>query len=682
MGSPPEMHGGLRRECRPWTCSRKFCRATLSPRCSASPRIGAVVDIAFDLRGRADANDAALTASVTLATAAAKRIAREGVQAGPPPEERDALDLFILLVSRPAMFVQNGRVSDRPENWPEVARDEELFPRSSPASGASRPPRTTSSDRVSRRRATRPHEQPRALRAVRLPLDHWRQQPAAFAKRCDERATQWTNAQTPHRSSKCAASLARRVVDGAVDPRARDIISRSTWRSSRSTPIRRAAASAVDGRGTGLVRWTARLCGRLSGRGRAKHVGSAHHADSRVPPRLRRRRESLGTKRFSPGTVLGWHDDQRVHARRVDAARQLRIVHRRFRRSPRHRARTSAAATSSRTTRSRSGKSATIRCSRTTASLRLKEHARPRHRHRHRRLHETRMAPDRRGARCDRVRAVGGHRGGSRSRRFDAAAVAAPPTIHHSRATARRPAARPIRPAASGRRRETPSYERSTPTRRQGQDADELWFYYGGHGLAAAGQGPQRGPGCTGRRFEDRLLHQPRAGRELDTSARDGGRATRRSSSTSSMPAGDVLPPAGRSKRLTQQLIWTTLRRGRRLVDAGGSFRDHRGSAGQGVARHGLFGRASSGGLRGLGPGTSARRRRQGRDSPARCRLHVQTPSSSSSRTSIGRCAERVCPTWERPDAMGIGRPVNASRRREATRRRRSSCGTISPPRR
>jgi hypothetical protein len=32
-------------------------------------------------------------------------------------------------VSRPAIFTRNGRVAERPENWPEVKRDEELLPR-------------------------------------------------------------------------------------------------------------------------------------------------------------------------------------------------------------------------------------------------------------------------------------------------------------------------------------------------------------------------------------------------------------------------------------------------------------------------------------------------------------------------------------------------------------------------
>src|ERR1044072_8306149 len=89
----------------------------------------AIANPNFDPVPKYNADADAVAAALKLATETAKRLAREGEQVQLTDEERTALDLFVLLVARPAIFVQGGRVPERPDNWPEVARDEDLLPR-------------------------------------------------------------------------------------------------------------------------------------------------------------------------------------------------------------------------------------------------------------------------------------------------------------------------------------------------------------------------------------------------------------------------------------------------------------------------------------------------------------------------------------------------------------------------
>src|ERR1041384_1950011 len=84
----------------------------------------AVANIALDPVARDDADAAAVKKALELATQAAKKLAEGGESVTLTTEEKEALDLFILLVARPAIFVRGGRVAERPANWPEVKRDE------------------------------------------------------------------------------------------------------------------------------------------------------------------------------------------------------------------------------------------------------------------------------------------------------------------------------------------------------------------------------------------------------------------------------------------------------------------------------------------------------------------------------------------------------------------------------
>jgi endonuclease G len=84
---------------------------------------GSVVAVA-----RSDADDAAVRAALSLAASAARLVSDQGPAAELSPEQSQALELFVLLVSRPALFVRNGDLAERPENWPELRRDSLLLP--------------------------------------------------------------------------------------------------------------------------------------------------------------------------------------------------------------------------------------------------------------------------------------------------------------------------------------------------------------------------------------------------------------------------------------------------------------------------------------------------------------------------------------------------------------------------
>lgn len=91
-------------------------------------RSRAIVEPGVAIRPRTDADEEEVRAMLQLAKRAARRLS-DDPRARLSAAEMDALDLFIILVSRPAIFVRNGKVPERPENWPEVQREEELLPR-------------------------------------------------------------------------------------------------------------------------------------------------------------------------------------------------------------------------------------------------------------------------------------------------------------------------------------------------------------------------------------------------------------------------------------------------------------------------------------------------------------------------------------------------------------------------
>jgi endonuclease G len=81
-----------------------------------------------NLMPKQGADETKVAEMLEVAMGAAKRLTLNP-DAQLSDSEKDALDLFILLLARPALLVQNGTVAERPENWPEVRREEELLPR-------------------------------------------------------------------------------------------------------------------------------------------------------------------------------------------------------------------------------------------------------------------------------------------------------------------------------------------------------------------------------------------------------------------------------------------------------------------------------------------------------------------------------------------------------------------------
>lgn len=88
----------------------------------------AIVDGSVQVASRAGADEQAVRAALEAAVAAAKLISDKGPAAELSVEQTHALELFVLLVSRPALFVRDGAVADRPDNWPELGRDSALLP--------------------------------------------------------------------------------------------------------------------------------------------------------------------------------------------------------------------------------------------------------------------------------------------------------------------------------------------------------------------------------------------------------------------------------------------------------------------------------------------------------------------------------------------------------------------------
>jgi endonuclease G len=82
----------------------------------------ALANAGFDLLRRRE-DEAVDEELLARARAVAERIAQDGE--GVPLSEADhaALEVFVLLVARPALFVQNGEPKGRPANWCEIERD-------------------------------------------------------------------------------------------------------------------------------------------------------------------------------------------------------------------------------------------------------------------------------------------------------------------------------------------------------------------------------------------------------------------------------------------------------------------------------------------------------------------------------------------------------------------------------
>lgn len=270
----------------------------------------AVVNTGFDLAPRADAEAGAVEASLRLAMAAAARIARDGDRAPLTAEEEAALDLFLLLVARPAIFVQDGRVTERPENWPEIARDEELLPRILAGVGRIETAahlKIGSGFLVAPQRILTNNHVLAALFGMH-PED-WERSPSDFARQCTEHSRRWgaDPGSAPlfelrgELGSAVSSTARLKAVRGhhlAVDMAVVEIDADPA--GSRVVPLMSDEPASFAGRRVYAVGYP---------------VDDARDVwGERITPVPVFRRvfgaddESLGTKRFSPGVVLDWHD--------------------------------------------------------------------------------------------------------------------------------------------------------------------------------------------------------------------------------------------------------------------------------------------------------------------------------------------------------------------------------------
>jgi endonuclease G len=270
----------------------------------------AIANAGLDPVPREDADEKATAAALKLAVDTAKRIASRGENIELTEDEKAALDLFILLVARPAIFVQDGMVAERPENWPELTRDEQLLPRIIAGVGRIE---TTSQVKLGtgfivgeRRIVTNNH----VLCALfGEDLSYWQDDQAGFSGRCDYNSKLW---------SEQPDSAPRFELHGELGSTA-----------STKVKLTRVLGHHLEA-DLAVVELDAEPVGSrklsLMGVEPASFVGRHIYAvgypvdDARdmwhkriTPTRVFQRvfgtdDETLGTKRFSPGVVLGWEE--------------------------------------------------------------------------------------------------------------------------------------------------------------------------------------------------------------------------------------------------------------------------------------------------------------------------------------------------------------------------------------
>jgi V8-like Glu-specific endopeptidase len=144
---------------------------------------------------RADADQDAIAAMLALATAAVARMSEQGEQTPLTDDEKAALDVFIILVARPAIFVRDGRVYERPENWPEIGRiADEVLPRIVAGVGrieTSTHFKTGSGFIVGEHRVLTNNHVVATLAGH--PADKWQTAAQLFAERCDAANGKWAD---------------------------------------------------------------------------------------------------------------------------------------------------------------------------------------------------------------------------------------------------------------------------------------------------------------------------------------------------------------------------------------------------------------------------------------------------------------------------------------------------------
>lgn len=135
-----------------------------------------------------------------------------------------------------------------------------------------------------------------------------------------------------------------------------------------------------------------------------------------------------------------------------------------------------------------------------------------------------------------------------------------------------------------------------------GKDADRLWFYYGGHGLAPPAQAPTAGPLVVPADVEnlDYYVTTEPLGLENFRGAMEDVAPKEQFYFIDA--CRDVLPPIG-NKVLSQQLVWDVRNVEDRILSTQVIFpATTAGQRAKELRGHGLFGKALLAALRGLGP--------------------------------------------------------------------------------
>lgn len=270
----------------------------------------AIANTGLDVVPRQGADDQAVAAALKLAVDTAKRLATQGEDIELTEDEQAALDLFILLVARPAIFVQDGKIAERPENWPELARDEELLPRIIAGVGrietASHAKCGTGFIVGERRIVTNNH----VLCALfGKTLNYWQVYPVAFSQLCNNQSKLWSD--HPNNAPRfelrgelgsTASSQVRltRVLGHhpKVDMAVLELDAEPT--GSRRLPLMSAEPASFLGRHIYAVGYPVD-----DSRDQWGKRTTPSHVFKRV---FGTDDESLGTKRFCPGVVLGWQE--------------------------------------------------------------------------------------------------------------------------------------------------------------------------------------------------------------------------------------------------------------------------------------------------------------------------------------------------------------------------------------
>jgi len=275
----------------------------------------AIVDGSLVAVARSDADDAAVRAALALAVSAAKLVSDKGPAAELSPEQSQALELFVLLVSRPALFVRDGDLAERPENWPELRRDSLLLPQTIAGVGRleqSDGARCGTGFLVGDCKVLTNNHVVCALLGQRLGF--WQNSADTYARMCEQHGRAWGNPD---------AERPRFELYGEIDATRSSVV--AVCGIAGHHPDRDLAVLAIEREPPGARRL--RLAAQEPASFRSRRVYALGYPiddqrtalGSRVTPAAIFQRifgaddSSLGTKRLSPGVVVDWDGEAFVH---------------------------------------------------------------------------------------------------------------------------------------------------------------------------------------------------------------------------------------------------------------------------------------------------------------------------------------------------------------------------------